>query len=230
LVAAHKGKPDVLQEAAYTRYLLAEQTAKRWYYEEYEKLDDELDGAKYNLKSLMDTKGKTQKSGAWMAFGTSYVDKEGKPRTDLDQEITQAGRAVAAVESRLRRLKRKSYHQKYKEEVHEALKWALEAQDLVVDNPLLRELINEMQDELGVQPLVPDADIVAKIEVLVQEDELEEALTKLSSFEAYRHDAILLTRRLTRIRRQERQSTVTREEANAEYASIAEGVVDLISS
>lgn len=230
LVVAHWSTPDVLREAAYMRYLLAERTAKRWYREQEEELEYELEGAKENLKSWMKSTDVSQEIGAWMAFGTSYVDKKGEPQADFLQEITEAGLAVEVVKSRLRKLRRESWHKKYREEVRKALKWALEAQNLDADNLRLCDLVNEIQDEIGVQPFVPDAGVIAGIERFVREDQLEEALAKLFTLEAYQYEANFLAYRFTRIRNQERRGTVTRGEANAEYASIAEDVLDLISS
>jgi outer membrane protein assembly factor BamB len=82
----------------------------------------------------------------------------------------------------------------------------------------------------GDQAPVLDAEITAEIERLVREDQLAEALEKLSGLEGYRHEAALLDQRLTRLRKQERRHTVTRDDAGAERTRIAEAILDLISS
>jgi len=85
-------------------------------------------------------------------------------------------------------------------------------------------------DAASTQPFVPDAEIIAEIEGLVREDQLAEALEKLSGLETYRHEATLLAQRLKRIRERERRGTVTRDDADAEYTRIAKAILDLISS
>jgi hypothetical protein len=77
------------------------------------------------------------------------------------------------------------------------------------------------------QPFAPDAETIAEIEKLVREDQLAEALTKLSSMEVYRNKATLLTGRLNRICNQERKGIVTRDAANVERTGIAEAILDL---
>jgi hypothetical protein len=85
-------------------------------------------------------------------------------------------------------------------------------------------------DTASIQPSMADTEIIAEIEELVREDQLAEALVKLSKVVVYRRDATLLTQRLKRTRTQERQGLVTREVANAERTKIAEAILDLISS
>lgn len=79
-------------------------------------------------------------------------------------------------------------------------------------------------------PVSLDEEVIAEIEKLVQEDQLAEALGKLSSIEAYRQDATLLTRRLSSIRQQERRGTIIRGDAAVEYTRIAQAILALISS
>jgi CheY-like chemotaxis protein len=76
----------------------------------------------------------------------------------------------------------------------------------------------------------PDAGTIAEVRELVSQDQLEQALKTLSNIEVYKRDGAQLSRRLARIRRQNRQGTMTRDDTDAEYARIANAILDLISS
>lgn len=80
------------------------------------------------------------------------------------------------------------------------------------------------------QLCVLDTSVRSEIESLVQKDQLAEALRRLSGIEMCGSEVALLTRRLNRIGKEERQGTATRDDANAERARIAKAVLDLISS
>lgn len=78
------------------------------------------------------------------------------------------------------------------------------------------------------QSNVPDRAARVRIDALIQEDRLAEALGKLSEIDCYKQDAILLSQQLNRIQTQERQAIVTREYVSAERNRIAKAVLGLI--
>ena len=80
------------------------------------------------------------------------------------------------------------------------------------------------------QPPTVKVQVVVKIEKLVREDQLAEALEMLSSIEAYRNEATLLAGRLNRVRKQERQGLIAYSVANAERVKIGKAILDLVSS
>jgi ActR/RegA family two-component response regulator len=75
-----------------------------------------------------------------------------------------------------------------------------------------------------------DAETIAEIRELVGQDQLEQVLEKLSGVKVYQREGAQLSRRLARVRRQNRQGTITRDDADAERARIAEAILDLFSS
>ncbi len=77
---------------------------------------------------------------------------------------------------------------------------------------------------------VLNAELTSQIEMLVREDQLAEVLDILSGLDGYQQEATLLAQRLTRLRKQERRHTVTRDEVGAERSRIAEAILDLIYS
>jgi len=146
LVAAAMDRPDVLQEAARARFSLATEAAHRAYRMDLDEATSDLEFAEHNLQSLTEAKRVTEQSGAWVEFGSRYVDEDSKPQVDLDYEIDEAENVVKAAKARLRSLDPNEY---YRTEISVALDWALRAQRLGADNTELRQLIMEMRRELG---------------------------------------------------------------------------------
>ena len=61
------------------------------------------------------------------------------------------------------------------------------------------------------------------------EYQLDRALERLSVVDAQRVDAIVLKMRLSRVRIQERRTTITKSQAEAVYIQIAENILEIIS-
>ena len=105
-------------------------------------------------------------------------------------------------------------------------------------HPRLVKLADQLEDTLGggssdstsIRSLALDAEITSEIEEMVREDQLAEALTRLSNVEGYRREATLLTGRLNRICKQERRGTMDRDDANIERTKMSEAILGLISS
>ena len=107
-------------------------------------------------------------------------------------------------------------------------------------HPRLVKLADQLEDALGggssteqatrsaIRSLALDTEITSEIEEMVREDQLAEALTRLSNVEGYRREATLLIGRLNRIRKQERRGTMDRNDTNIERTKIAETILGLI--
>jgi hypothetical protein len=90
--------------------------------------------------------------------------------------------------------------------------------------------VGPMSDAPSAQVAAVETWFVARVEELVRDDRLSDALTELSGISACRRDAILLTRQLKRIAEKERRGTISRTEADVERNRIADSILALLTS
>ncbi len=146
LVVAAMDRPEVLLEAARVRFTLAGKAARLAYERAREDAEEQYLHAEEDYLSLIEAVTDTQRSGLWEIFGSDYVDEDGQPQKNKEEEIARAKRALNEARQRLKDLDAKFF---YRMELQDALGLALRAQRLGTDSPELRQLIAEIQEELG---------------------------------------------------------------------------------